>query len=275
MPIKIIQIKNKVFLLLLLLLVASTTSCSLITKPKKEFYVVHIHGDWCKICASVDPIIHSVEDYFKKKPGIKYLVFDETNLETLAKSKELAERLSLEDIFEYERHTGEVLFVDKNTKKVVVNLAGVADRERYIEATEKLLKGEKVTSIEIEPKKYKLSKPLINEIKKTKVYVIDIHHDKCVTCEITTPIFEKVAEHYKNNNDVSFFTFNLSSQKTIDETRDLATKLNLKDIYDSHKHTGEVLFIDAATKKTEASLVAEINLVKYHKIIDSVLSKKT
>lgn len=240
---------------------------------EKELFVIHVHGDWCMTCASVDPVIHDLQPYFEKRAGIEYVVFDETNPETIKESKSEAKRLGLSDLFEYQRHTGEVLFVDKKTKDVLAVFAGVGDKERYKEATEKLLKGEEIKSYPKEPKEYKLSKPSASEIKKAKVYVIDIHHDKCATCSITAPVFEKVAEQYKENKEVSFFTFDLSTPGTIDETRKLATEVGIKDIYDNHKHTGEVLFVDARTKKITESIVAETNIVKYHQIIDEMLNK--
>ena len=148
----------------------------------------------------------------------------------------------------------------------------MTDKNKYIEATENLLKGKEITSIDKEPKQYKLSKPPIDQITKAKIYVIDIHHDKCGTCEITVPIFEKVAEQYKDNKGVSFFTFDLSTSKTIDETRNLAANLGIRSIYNSHKHTGEVLFVDPKTRSVKNSLVAETNIVKYHNIIDNLLN---
>lgn len=259
----------------LIILCLLLTGCSFFQgKPKKELFVIHIHGDWCKTCSKVDPVIHSLDNYFKNKKGVEYVVFDETSPDTIKTSKEIAEKLGLSDLFEYQRHTGEVLFVDKNTKSVLAVFAGVDEKEKYTDATEKLLKGEEVISVEKHPKIYQLSKPPVEKIKLAKVYVIDIHHDKCGTCETTAPIFEKVAFHYKENKDVSFFTFDLSSQKTIDETRKLATEIGLKEIYDCHKHTGEVLFVDAETKSIQGSLVAETNLVRYHEIIDRILSSK-
>lgn len=262
-------------LVLFLILSFFVSGCTLFSakKPEKELYVIHIHGDWCMTCASVDPVVHSLQDYFQKKRGVQYLVFDETSPEAVKKSGELAARFGLGELFEYQRHTGEVLFVDKDTKDVLAVFAGVGDKELYIDTTESLLQGKEVKSFDKLPKKYELSKPTVNEIKQAKLYVINVHHDKCGTCSITAPVFEQVAAQYKNNKDVSFFTFDLSTQRTIDETRDLATKLGIKDIYDKYKHTGEVLFVDAATKKIKQSIVAERSVVKYHKIIDMILQQ--
>lgn len=225
-------------------------------------------------CATVDPVIHSLDTYFKEKRGVEYIVFDETNPYSIEESKRNATRLGLDNLFEYQRHTGEVLFVDKNSKDILSVFAGVGSKEKYIDATEKLLNGEEVTSVEKGAKSYRLSKPPIEKIKAAKVYVIDIHHDKCGTCSVTAPVFEKVAEQYSNNPDISFFTFDLSTPKTIDKTRELAQVLGLTRIYDKYKHTGEVLFVDAKTKNIENSLIAETSVVRYHEIIDRLLNQK-
>lgn len=258
--------------ILLLVLIFFISGCSLLMhKTPRELFVIHIHGDWCKTCDRVDPIVHSLESYFKSKKSVQYIVFDETSQESLAKSKELATSLGLQEIFEYERHTGGAVFVDKKTKKVLAILCGVTDKQKYIEATEKLLRGENIASIDKEPAKYELSKPPIEKIKQAKLYVIDIHHDKCSTCAITAPTFEKVAKTYNDNQQIAFFTFDLSTSKTIDESRKLAEELDIKDTYDSHKHTGEVIFIDASRKEIVGTLVAETNLNKYQEIINGVL----
>ena len=258
---------------LLLILIFFIGVCGLLThKTHKELFVIHIHGDWCKTCDKVDPVIHSLEGYFKNKSGAQYIVFDETSSESLTKSKKVAEELGLDEIFEYQRHTGEVLFVNKSTKQVIATLCGIDDRAKYIDITEKLLAGKSVESIDKKPASYKLSKPPIERIKQAKLYVIDIHHNKCGTCAITAPVFEKVAEEYKDNINVSFFTFDLSTPKTIDETRKLVASLGLTNIYNSHKHTGEVLCVDATTKKQVGdSLVAETDTSKYHSIINMIL----
>lgn len=260
--------KSQAFLILVILAFSLAGCCPCLNNAKqRELLVIHIHGDWCKTCEKVDPVVHSLEGYFKSKQGVQYIVFDETSPESLAKTRGLATGLGLQNIFEYERHTGGAVFVDKKTKKVLATLCGVTDKQKYIEATEKLLKGANIASIDKEPAKYKLSKPPVEKIKQAKLYVIDIHHDKCSTCAITAPTFEKVAKIYKDNQQIAFFTFDLSTPKTIDESRKLAEELDIKDIYNSHKHTGEVIFVSLKTKEVTGSLVAETNLNKYQEII--------
>lgn len=249
-------------------LVSCTKENKIVSETKaKELYVVHIHGEWCKTCEKVDEIIHSAEEYFKSRDHVEYLVFDESHATTLKDSAKLAEEKGLEDIFEHERHTGEVLYIDKASKKVLTRFYGVTEKGIYIQATEDLLNGAEVASIEAERKLYELSKPPIDEIKEAKLYVVDVHHDMCGGCATTAPVFEEVADKYDRKEYVSFFTFDLTTRETIEETRKLAEELGIEEIYNNQKHTGEVLFIDAQNKQVLDTLVLEEDPDVYHKLI--------
>lgn len=95
----------------------------------------------------------------------------------------------------------------------------------------------------------------------------------CEGCSITAPVFEAVAEEYLSNQDVSFFTFDLSTKATVDQTRDLAQELGIEGIYNAQKHTGEVLFIDPVNKKVLETLVLETDKSKYRKLIAKLVQK--
>ena len=259
---------KKLFVLFVVLLMTGCASQE--SKAPRDLFVIHIHGDWCMTCKTVDPVVHTLEDYYENNENAEFIVFDETDPQTLAKSKKTAEELGLEDIFEYERHTGEVLFVDKNSKKILTAFAGVDARETYIDATEKLIKGEAVKGHPKKPAKYELSKPTAEQAKNAKLFIIDIHHDKCSTCGITAPVFEEAASYYVDNDEICFLTFDLSTPRTIDETRKLADKLGLRGIFDSYKHTGEVLFVNAENQEILKSIVAERDEDTYHEIIDDL-----
>lgn len=263
-------------LILISFLLASCTSWSGVSEKqnsKKKIFAIHIHGDWCSTCKKIDPVIHSLEPYFKKQKGVTYLMFDETDPKRVAESAKLAAKHGLTDLFEHERHTGEVLFVDKDSKKILAKYYGVSDPEKYKTTISDLLAGKSVQSIIKEPLKYYLSKPPAEEIKKSLLYVVDIHHDMCGSCETTAPIFEEVARRYKRNKKVAFFTFDLSTPSTVDQTRTLAGELGISHIYNAQKHTGEVLFIDALKKQIVSSLVMETDKGKYHKLIKDLLKE--
>jgi len=262
------KFNHSLLVFLTLLLVSCSQGNKVANETKaKELYVVHIHGEWCKTCEKIDEIIHSAEEYFKSRDHVEYLVFDQTHETTLKDSAKLAKEKGLEDIFENERHTGEVLYIDKASKKVLTRFYGVTEKGIYIQATEDLLNGAEVASIEAPRKLYELSKPPIDEIKEAKLYVVDVHHDMCVGCETTAPVFEAVADKYDRKEYVSFFTFDLTNPETIEETRELAKELGIEEIYNNQKHTGEVLFIDAKNKEILDTLVLEEDPDVYHRLI--------
>lgn len=259
--------KNFILFALSLTLLLSNFACSK-DLASRELFVIHIHGDWCKTCNKIDNVIHSAEDYFNSNERVTYVVFDETNPETIESSRQIAEEFGLAGLFEYERHTGELLFVDKNTRRILTRYYGVSDRQQYIDTTEKILDGIKVPDIDKHRTSYDLSKPPVDEIKGAKLYVIDVHHDKCGGCSATTPVFEALAKEYLDDRNVSFFTFDLTTRESIDQSRTVASRLGLKEIYDAQKHTGEVLFVDALSKTIVNRLVTETDKSKYRTIID-------
>jgi len=251
--------------LLLSFVLLSLLSCS--RAEKAQLYLVHIHGDWCNTCKRIDNVIHKVGEHYQDDKEVKFVIFDETSPESVAKSAQLAENLGLEDVFEHQRHTGEVLYVDASSKKVLTKFYGVGEEQEYIISASKILAGKQVPDRLPNPPAYELSKPGLDRLTKAKLYVVDIHHDMCGSCAVTAPVFEEVAEDYANDPDVVFMTFDLTTPRTIDETRELVTKVGLKDIYDARKHTGEVLFVSAADKKLEATLVMERDQEVYHQCI--------
>lgn len=240
------------------------------TKDRRELYAIHIHGNWCLTCAKIDKVIHETADYFQQRENVEYVVFDETNPESLAKSEVLAKGYGLLDVFEHERHTGELLFVDKKTKEVLTKWYGVGSKEKYIQATEDLLAGKDVESILAKKRDYELSKPTKEIIEKAKLYIVDIHHDMCGGCAITAPVFEAVAKDYLKNEEVCFFTFDLTTPETVDQTRELAQALDIEEIYNNQKHTGEVLFIDAKKKEILKTLILEEDSNRYQEIISEL-----
>lgn len=236
-------------------------------KALNGIYVIHIHGDWCGTCQKIDNAIDRAEEYFKTRNDIEYLEFDQTISNTLADSLKLAQEKGLEQIYEDERHTGEVLYVDKESKKILTRFYGVNEKRIYIQAAKDILAGAEVANILSQRNSISLGKPEIEEAKKAKLFVVDIHHNQCAGCATVAPVFKKVAEKYKNKNYISFFTFDLSNHDSIDETRTFARELGIEEIYDSNKHTGEVLFIDAKNKELLDTLVLEEDPDVYHKLI--------
>ncbi len=237
---------------------------------KRKIYAIHIHGDWCSTCALVDKVVHQAFTELKNK-NIEFIVFDETDPISVMESEKIAKAKQLEEIFEFERHTGELLYVDQVSKNILTRFYGVNSKAQYQKAAQDLVDGKEVANIEAKLRNYQLSKPELEEIKKAKLLAIDLHHDRCGGCSITTPVFEKVAKSYKKNKDVAFMTFDLTNDETIKYTQNLASELGLEKIYREQKHTGEVLFVDAKKKEIMASLVLEQDETKYHSLIERLI----
>ena len=236
-------------------------------ETREGLYVIEIHGDWCKTCDKIAAPIQSLKSYFQNQPNVDFLVFDQTNPKTLNQSLNLAKQHGLGNLFEHQRHTGEVLFVDKATKKVLTRVYAVTSADKYKDIAQKLLAGKSVPSILARRRQYDLSKPDLDEVEKADLLVIDIHHDMCGGCAITAPVFEEVAKKYRRKKQVCFMTFDLTNPQTIDQTRNLARASGLEYIYNNHKHTGEVLFVNADSKNILGRLTLETNKNKYHDLI--------
>jgi thiol-disulfide isomerase/thioredoxin len=242
------------------------------TTNKPKLYVVDIHGDWCNTCKRTDKALTIVKERLAKDPKVKFLVLNQTEPDALDLSKETAELNGLSEIYEYERHTGEVLFVEPASArhpkpKILAKYYDVQDADKYLNAIDELLAGHDVQSILAEKRDYELSKPNASDLEEAELYVVDIHHDMCGGCALTAPNFEEVAKNYEGKPKVAFMTFDLTTKTTTDESRMLANDLGIKDIYDTHKHTGEVLFIDAKTKQIIDTLVLEQDQAKYHELV--------
>lgn len=234
----------------------------------RELYVIHIHGDWSKACKKIEPSLQELNsEIFAKNKHVKYLVFDQTNGATLKASKQLAKQNGLLRLFEEEKHTGEVLFVDKVSRLVLARFYEVADKELYTKTMQDLLAGKKVEGVLPVTKTYEHPKHNLEAIKQAKLYLIKIHHDQCTNCVITAPVFEAVAKDFVKNPDIAFITFDISSPQAIKKTKNFVKILGLMQIYNSEKHSGEVLFVDPATKEIKERLVAEVNRWNYHNII--------
>jgi thiol-disulfide isomerase/thioredoxin len=269
--------KFRQFLFLLVIFVCFACSkvqeIDFIQKNTKEIFVIYIKGDWCPTCKKIDKSLHAAKEFFVNRKGIIYLVFDQTSEATIQESAQLAKEYDLEDIFEHERHTGEVLFVDRASKKILTRFYGVNEKRIYIQASEDLMNGAQVGDIKAETMYYERNNPSLEEIKSAKLFVIDIHHDLCSACSITAPIFEEVARTFQKKNYVSFFSFDLTNRETIADTRKLAKELGLEEIYNTEKQTGKVIFVNAKTKEIMASLVQEKNPEVYYDMVKKLKKK--
>jgi thiol-disulfide isomerase/thioredoxin len=106
------------------------------TETEKPIVAV-IKADWCSYCKQVEPVLAKLMEEYSEK--LNFVVFDVTNDETAANSKEKAEAFGLSDFFgEYKSKTSAVA-VFKN-KEIVYKTSNNNRREDYVKAFEKALK---------------------------------------------------------------------------------------------------------------------------------------
>ena len=84
----------------------------------REVIIVYIRADWSAMSKKIDPYIKKAESYFIIKDEVRYLTFDLTNAKTITRSHRQAKIHGLGESFSYEKHTGEVLFFDRDTNYV-------------------------------------------------------------------------------------------------------------------------------------------------------------
>jgi thiol-disulfide isomerase/thioredoxin len=257
---------NYIFIFLVFVL----GSCSRL--DTRSLDVVFVRADWCPISKKMEPIIKELnKENFSKNKHIKLLIFDQTNLATIKISAKQARDQGLTKIFENEKNTGEILFVDKVSKIILARFYNFTDKEELITATDKLLKSKFVKSVPAKSKAYEHPVHNLEALKKAKLYLIQIHHNSSSKCVITAPVFEAVYKDFQKNPDIGFITFDISSSATSKRSRKLAKSLGLLEIFNSEKHAGEVLFVDAGSKEIKSRLVADVNRWNYHRLIKKAL----
>ncbi len=115
---------------------------------------------------------------------------------------------------------------------------------------------------------------IVNKTNNSKLIVLDVYHNRCETCKVIEPVFEKLQLDYLQNSDIVFLKYDLSNPFTIIKSRRIATALGLESIYKSQRYSGIVLFIDSKTKQVVDTLIGESDVKKYSKIVEEVLNKK-
>ncbi len=107
-------------------------------KPETEKPIVAIvKADWCGYCKRIDSVVSKLmEDYGER---LNFVVFDVTNDEAVNESMKKAEMLGLGEFFTDFKNKTSTVAVLKN-KEVVFKTSNNNNREKYVEAFEKVLK---------------------------------------------------------------------------------------------------------------------------------------
>ncbi len=112
---------------------------------------------------------------------------------------------------------------------------------------------------------------IVNKVNNSKLILIDVYHNRCETCKLIEPIFEKLKSDYAQNPDIVFLKYDLSNPFTNIRSMRIAKALGLEQIYKSQRYTGIVIFIDSKTRQAVESLIGESNIETYNKIIQEKL----
>ena len=93
------------------------------------------------------------------------------------------------------------------------------------------------------------------DAKETKLYAVKFHADYCGHCKKLTPSLETLNTKLEGEG-VEFVKFDLTSDASKAESKKMAEKLGLEDIYNSNKGTGYVLLVQADSKETVGKLTS-------------------
>ena len=112
---------------------------------------------------------------------------------------------------------------------------------------------------------------IVEKTNNSKLIILDVYHDRCETCKVIEPVFEKLQSDYAQNPDIVFLKYDLSNPITFLRSRKIAKAIGVEEIYKAQRYSGIVLFIDSKTKTVLDSLIGEDKLEKYKEIIENRL----
>ena len=117
-------------------------------------------------------------------------------------------------------------------------------------------------------------KNTVDKIENSKLLILDIYHNRCESCKYIEPVIKKLEEDYSQNPKLVFLKYDLSNPFTIFDSRKLAKRVGLENIYKSQRFSGIVLIINPSSKQVLDSLVGEYNIDKYVQIIEKRLKEE-
>lgn len=136
------------FKIVCLLTIIFLTGCSLVFKETESeinerqkiverakisrLIILDVYHNRCQSCKEIEPIIEKLKLDYSQNNDIVFLKYDLSNPITIYKSKLVSEKLGLENIYNQQRYSGIVLFIDTKSKKVVDNLIAEYNIEKYI-----------------------------------------------------------------------------------------------------------------------------------------------
>lgn len=146
--------KTITLILIIILSALHLSGCSLIGKrlPEEEIQkiitraknskiiAVDIYHTRCETCRLIEPVVKSLEKYYKGNNEIVFIKYDLSNPFTLFDSMKIAKALGLESIYKAQRYSGIVLIIDTKSKKVLDTIVAETNHSIYASIINKRLK---------------------------------------------------------------------------------------------------------------------------------------
>jgi hypothetical protein len=235
---------------------------------KREIIIVYVRADWSDLARRVDAHIDAADSYFITKDDIRYIKFDLTNRETAAQSFRRAKIHGLGERFQYEKNPGEVLFFDRETKKLLTRVYGIEDAQKYREIARLLMLGKDVEDIVPAKNLNKKLPPLkLLNSSEARLYIIYVHNERFAGANDLVEIYKKLEKKYGRKKDVYFARFDTTSPESIFYSERVAQALGVTSIFKVNKRVGDFLFVNAKTKQIMARLYNEKDKDSYYKLI--------
>lgn len=99
-----------------------------------------------------------------------------------------------------------------------------------------------------------------SEEKKSSVIAVKFHADWCGACKAMASDVKALPGEFEGNQNIRFYTFDLTSEDTKKESLKLAKDLGIDDIYKDNQKTGFMLVIDANSKEVLEKLTRKDDL---------------
>jgi len=144
------------FLFLVVLIVIFASGCSFIFKETEaeikereklvtnandsRLIILDVYHKNCKSCKLIEPVIEELKTLHSENKDIVFLKYDLSNPITIFKSKQIANALGLEQIYNLQRYSGLVLFIDSRKKQVTDTLIAEYNIEKYNEVVREKLR---------------------------------------------------------------------------------------------------------------------------------------
>jgi hypothetical protein len=129
---------NKIILLVFTFIVLSASSG--FTQNRKEIVAVVNKAEWCPTCKANDQRVADEVLSQYKSSDVTVAWNDLTNDKTKGESKDTLEKLGVYSALQHENKTGQLIIIDKKTKKVITKISVAKSTEELKAALDEAIK---------------------------------------------------------------------------------------------------------------------------------------